>query len=105
MDISHANSLFCKEGLAKIKFNHSCLLLFMSCCYLFCRVYDVSSGKQTRIYKGTPGDDGTLVRVCFLHHYRFFAKLQIISLLVPVKFSGQTDFRSTTTRLWPDKYT
>ncbi|KAJ7357497.1 mitogen-activated protein kinase binding protein 1 [Desmophyllum pertusum] len=27
------------------------------------RVYDVSSGKQTRNYKGTPGDDGTLVRI------------------------------------------
>ncbi|KAL9954783.1 hypothetical protein ACROYT_G042360 [Oculina patagonica] len=27
------------------------------------RVYDVSSGKQTRMYKGTPGDDGTLVRI------------------------------------------
>ena len=24
----------------------------------------MSSGKQTRMYKGTPGDDGTLVRVC-----------------------------------------
>ena len=75
MDIFYAYSLFYKEGLTKIKFNHSCLLLIMSCCFLFCRVYDVSSGKQTRIYKGTPGDDGTLVRVCFLHHYYFFAKL------------------------------
>ncbi|XP_020618463.1 WD repeat-containing protein 62-like isoform X1 [Orbicella faveolata] len=27
------------------------------------RVYDVNSGKQTRNYKGTPGDDGTLVRI------------------------------------------
>ena len=35
------------------------------------RVYDVNSGKQTRSYKGTPGDDGTLVRVSNsteLHH-------------------------------------
>lgn len=30
---------------------------------LFFRVYDVNSGKQTRTFKGTPGDDGTLVRV------------------------------------------
>ncbi|RMX55508.1 hypothetical protein pdam_00024122, partial [Pocillopora damicornis] len=27
------------------------------------RVYDVNSGKQTRNYKGTPRDDGTLVRI------------------------------------------
>lgn len=27
------------------------------------RVYDVNSGKQTRNYKGTQGDDGTLLRV------------------------------------------
>ena len=26
-------------------------------------MYDVNSGKQTRNYKGTPRDDGTLVRV------------------------------------------
>ena len=33
------------------------------CIYFASRVYDVNSGKQTRNYKGTQGDDGTLLRV------------------------------------------
>ena len=30
---------------------------------IVCRVYDVSSGKQTKCYKGAQTDDGTLVKV------------------------------------------
>ena len=40
-----------------------------------------------------------------LEYVSFFAKPQIISWLVPIMLSGQTYFRSDTTRLWPDKYT
>lgn len=40
-----------------------------------------------------------------LGYVSFFAKLQIISWLVPIMLSGQTYLRSDTTRLWPDKST
>ena len=45
------NSFFTIELICKYRFRSAS------------RVYDVNSGKQTKNYKGTPGDDGTLVRV------------------------------------------
>ena len=60
----------CGPFLFSIMTNHAKWLIIFTIELIFVhqfrsarRVYDVNSGKQTRNYKGTPRDDGTLVRV------------------------------------------
>ena len=44
------------------------------------RIYDVITGKQTKCYKGTSGDDGTLVKVCL---HITFSQTSLRNYLLP----------------------
>lgn len=39
------------------------MTMMAACCVSPCRIFNISNGKQKKLYKGSQGEDGTLIKV------------------------------------------